>query len=481
MEKTGLKSLDVDVIKFILFNNKASIDDLSSCFNVSKANIRNVLLRIEMFVGENNLGTLLKDNNEYFFKDNSLNLNFDYTEFSADNLEKRERIVYILLKLFFQKSINLTKVSYELGISRITLNGDIEFIRNFLNNFNLDLVSLQWKGIFIQGDPLIIEKVSTLFIVKLYLEEYFTCNLKKIVNPFVTELFKNYIDEDTEKKITKLARKIYSYFDIQLGTSYYYVLKSLIIISYYRNKENIDFPQTDTNSNFRFEEKIYEIMSEEEKNLIGNNTILLFSFISYCVYEKYASIYSFSMSNVLKDIFSTFDLDKNEIIANEMAVFINAIYFQGKFLLPSYYTLTKEETEYMETDISKTFMQLLDKYNIPYRKENIAFLYCYLSNLLSESKKKNVLIIDNGSLNWVGKKLKKKIKYLENLNEIDIVSYFYFKLNSEKFYNKNKYDIYVFIDLTSEKNNNYPNKNCIFINSYDLIFNNLDIINLFNI
>ena len=187
------------------------------------------------------------------------------------------------------------------------------------------------------------------------------------------------------------------------------------------------------------------------------------------------------MSNVLKDIFSTFDLDKNEIIANEMAVFINAIYFQGKFLLPSYYTLTKEETEYMETDISKTFMQLLDKYNIPYRKENIAFLYCYLSNLLSESKKKNVLIIDNGSLNWVGKKLKKKIKYLENLNEIDIVSYFYFKLNSEKFYNKNKYDIYVFIDLTSEKNNNYPNKNCIFINSYDLIFNNLDIINLFNI
>ena len=62
MKKTGLKSLDVDVIKFILFNNKASIDELSSCFNVSQANIRNVLLRIEMFVGENNLGTLLNAN-----------------------------------------------------------------------------------------------------------------------------------------------------------------------------------------------------------------------------------------------------------------------------------------------------------------------------------------------------------------------------------------------------------------------------------
>ncbi len=410
MKKAELKSLDVDVIKFILFNNKTSINELSNCFEVSEANIRNVLSRIETFTMENNLGILLKDNNEYFFKNNYLNLDFDYRKFSVENLEKRERIAYILLKLFFQKSVNLTKISYELGISRITLNGDIESIKNFLDTFKLELVSVQWKGIFLQGNPLVIEKVATLFLVKLYLEEYFTSNFKKVVNPFITELFRTYIDEDTEKKITKLASKIYSYFNIQLGTSYYHVLKSLIIISYYRNKENMKFPVLNSKSKFKFKETIYEIMSDEEKNLIGNNTILLFLFIAYCVYGRYASIYSFNMTNVLKDIFTTFNLEENEAVANEIAVFINSIYYQGKFLLPSYYMLTEEEIKYMKTDISKLLMQLLNKYSIPYRKENIAFLYCYLNDIISGSKKQNILIIDNGSLNWVGNKLKKKNK-----------------------------------------------------------------------
>ena len=141
MKKAELKSLDVDVIKFILFNNKTSINELSNCFEVSEANIRNVLSRIETFTMENNLGILLKDNNEYFFKNNYLNLDFDYRKFSVENLEKRERIAYILLKLFFQKSVNLTKISYELGISRITLNGDIESIKNFLDTCNYSAIN----------------------------------------------------------------------------------------------------------------------------------------------------------------------------------------------------------------------------------------------------------------------------------------------------------------------------------------------------
>ena len=49
LEKVQLKSLDVDVINFILYSNKASIDELCNCFDVSKVNIRSVLLRIEEF------------------------------------------------------------------------------------------------------------------------------------------------------------------------------------------------------------------------------------------------------------------------------------------------------------------------------------------------------------------------------------------------------------------------------------------------
>ncbi|WP_308575449.1 helix-turn-helix domain-containing protein, partial [uncultured Fusobacterium sp.] len=170
MEKSELKSLDVNVINFILQNNKATIENLCNCFDVSQVNIRNVLAKIEIFIKKNNIGVLLKENNEYFFENNSLNLNFDYTKLQTKNIEKSERIAYILLKLFFHKTINLTRISQELDISRITLNGDLEHIKSFLKEFNLDLVSIQWRGIFLQGDPFMIEKVSVLFIAKLYLE-----------------------------------------------------------------------------------------------------------------------------------------------------------------------------------------------------------------------------------------------------------------------------------------------------------------------
>ena len=106
-------------------------------------------------------------------------------------------------------------------------------------------------------------------------------------------------------------------------------------------------------------------------------------------------------------------------------------------------------------------------------------MYCYITNLIIESQKKNVLIINNGSFNWEGKELKERIKHLETLNEIDIISYFNFKFFSEEYHQRNKYKIYVFIDLPFERFNFYKDKKCIFINSYDLIVNLSEIIKFF--
>ena len=50
MYRNELKALDVNVINFILQNNKATIEELCRCFDVSQVNIRNVLAKIEFFV-----------------------------------------------------------------------------------------------------------------------------------------------------------------------------------------------------------------------------------------------------------------------------------------------------------------------------------------------------------------------------------------------------------------------------------------------
>lgn len=483
MERTELKSLDVDVINFILQNNTATIEDLCNCFEVSQVNIRNVLARVEEFVRENNLGILIKENTDYFFENNILNLDFDYTKYQTQNIEKRERIVYIFFKLIFEKSINLSKISRELDISRVTLNGDIDTIKEYIKKFDLKLLSVQWKGIFLEGDPYKLEKFSILFLTSLFLQGYFTSNLKKVVNPLVFKHYRRFIDEETDQKITDLTNKFYNYFNIQLGSNYYYMLKALIVFIHHESKQEKPYKPSNYKPAVDMTETIYGILTEDEKELLGDNTLFLTAYFSQCVYEKYIPIYSFDMKGLLKEFFSTFNLQKLENtheIANELAVFVNNTYFQNKFLIPAYTKYSAEIEEKLNRKTSKAIMSLFDKYGIPYRKLDIIFMYHYIKELVTDSRKQNVLIIGNGSLNWKSKMLRNKIINFEIINDVDLISYFNFKFYFEKYYNEEKYKTYVFIDIPYEKSNNYENKNCIFINSYDLMIGTLDLHEMFS-
>ena len=88
MKKITLNSLDVDVINFILHNNRASIDELCNCFEVSQVNIRSVLAKIEEFSNKNNLGTLLKENGEYYFENNQVSV-FSISYFGLNYIPKK--------------------------------------------------------------------------------------------------------------------------------------------------------------------------------------------------------------------------------------------------------------------------------------------------------------------------------------------------------------------------------------------------------
>ena len=172
MKKIILKSLDVDVISFILHNNRATIDELCNCFEVSQVNIRTVLAKIEEFVNKEKIGALLKENGEYYFENNNLNLNIINSDFLVEDLEKKERIVFIVLKLILEGSINLTSISKKINISRITLNSDMEFIKELISDFDLKLTSIQWRGVFFKGDFYNLQNFSILFISKLYIEKF---------------------------------------------------------------------------------------------------------------------------------------------------------------------------------------------------------------------------------------------------------------------------------------------------------------------
>ena len=304
MKKITLKSLDVDVINFILHNNRASIDELCNCFEVSQVNIRSVLAKIEEFSNKNNLGTLLKENGEYYFENNKINLDFKKNDFLLNDLEKKERIIFIVLKLIVEGSINLTSISKEIKVSRITLNSDMEVIKELISDFGLKLTSIQWRGVFFKGDFYNLQNFSILFISKLYIENYFSSPLKKLINPLVSDYFRKFLNYETEKKLLNLTNKIYQHFDIKLGFYHYFILCGILIYTHLGSKKNIEFFTKNTVKSFNLTETLIDILDAEDKALINNNISLILEYLSLCLNKKYSINLPINTDAVVKKIYS---------------------------------------------------------------------------------------------------------------------------------------------------------------------------------
>lgn len=476
MKKITLKSLDVDVINFILHNNRATIDELCNCFEVSQVNIRTVLAKIEEFVNKEKIGALLKENGEYYFENNNLNLNIINSDFLVEDLEKKERIVFIVLKLILEGSINLTSISKKINISRITLNSDMEFIKELISDFDLKLTSIQWRGVFFEGDLYNLQKFSILFLSKLYIENYFSSPLKKLVNPLVNSYFRKFLECETEEKLIKLADKLYHYFDIKLGLYHYFVLCGILVYIHLGSKKNVEFCTRIKIESFDLTEPLNDILDLEDRELISDNTSLIIAFLSLCVNKKYSVIFPTNIDNIVNEIYFTFNLNDTDFYAQLLSFFINNIYFENRFFIPNYIKFDKKDEYVLEEEISKKIISILDKHKFPFTKKDIGYLYYYLKNIVTEGKKKNVLIIDQSTMAWKGNKLKLKIQNLEQVKTVRVSSYFNFKFFPIETYDK--YDVFIFIDLPEEKKINYS-KYCCFINSYELIKNSINVSKLF--
>lgn len=472
MSNLVLKSLDVDVINFLLHNNNATIDELSNCFDVSSVNIRHVLSKIENFTAANNLGKLIKNEGQYFFESNNIELNFDHKKFEVKDIEKKERIVYILLKFILEKSLNLTAISKKLKVSRITLNGDLELIKEMLEDFNLSLTSIQWKGIFIENNLPDIQRFTIFFIVKLYIEGYFFSPLKKIINPLVFNYYRKIISRENEKKIFSIANKLYQHFDLNHGRHHYYILIGILVYMHLSTlNKNIELNCNLENQQDDFKIVLDSLLNDEDRKIIGEKFALLNFYFSNCISKKYPIPVSENINTALKEFCSIYDLKNNNISLEIFSFFVHNIYFENRFFVPTYIKFTKEDTIKLETEICKNLIDIFERNNIPFSKKDIIFLHDYILARSEENRKKSVLIVDGNAMNYPGEILKSKLMYDEKIGAVTIASYFDFNSFPEKYRN---YDIFFFIDSALEKKCNYFNKICFFVTGHEILKNNVN-------
>lgn len=470
-KKISIKSTDVDIIKFIIYNEKITIEEICRCFDISQVNARTILQRIDSFVSENNLGTLMKEGIQYYFKDGTISFDAKFGDFNLKDLEKKERIVFIALKLIFEKSINLTSISRELEISRITLNTDLELIRERLSAFDLFLESIQWRGVFIKGDEAKLQKFSILFIAKLYIEEYFNCPFKMAINPVLNDYFRKYVPEEIEKRFIEICNNIYFNFGIQLGTYNYSIMLATLIFMYINSKKNMEYFIDNQISSLDLNETLSDLLSDEDKKLLGSNLQPLISIISNNINKRSSLDISIFIEKRTEDIISEFKISNKEQ-ERTMNFLINIIFFENALFIPNFLTYDKKGHFKLETDTCKKITSILENNKIPFSSRDVLFLASYYESVIKEFNKNNILIIDDSSLFWKGKILQKTLVSSQEFGKVEIVSYFSFKYLKTEY---PEYNIYIFIDLPKERNEDYPDKKCFFLSSYKITKNEVDL------
>ena len=206
----SLKSYDFEILDFLVRNNEVSIKELEKNMNLSVSSIKVSISRINIVLKKN-------FNFEILINENKIKLSSEKKELlkvkvsNSDKIIdicKKERIHYILLNLIFNQKINLSQISNEFLLNRLTILSDIKEIKNILKEFDLELESIPWKGVVLKGDHENILDFSIKFLMYFYIKKIDNYNLSLFYYTFVNsksiEYIRGLINCDLESKILEM-------------------------------------------------------------------------------------------------------------------------------------------------------------------------------------------------------------------------------------------------------------------------------------
>lgn len=137
-------------------NKDLYIEYFTKEYNVSPRTIRNDIKEINSFLNSIPISNIEIEDDGLLTFDDSFDstlvqqylYNMDLYEYK---LSSRERQIYILISLFMSRNyISMQQMAKELYVSRITVISDIDDIKNYLNQFDVELILDSGKGMMLQ-------------------------------------------------------------------------------------------------------------------------------------------------------------------------------------------------------------------------------------------------------------------------------------------------------------------------------------------
>lgn len=291
-----LSRKSIDLLHFLLKEKRAiSLKELSEHLHLSERSVRYEIERIQKEISEGDGFQCILSKGECFpddYKALKIFLNecrHDYT------VSPKERELYMLLKICFEREINQNTISENLDISRSTIKLHVKEIKKVLNEYNIDLELLHKKGLCVRGEEKKIRQ-CTLKIMNM---------VKKEGSGFLRNTLDSYLKEIPVEGVRLFINYCQKLMDKIVSDEAYDIITKYLLLSIYFHKKGYKIVRI-KNYNFlkntsEFEcveksrallEGFYETELSEEEYLnitdyfLGSHTYN----ISYSYYENWVEI-----------------------------------------------------------------------------------------------------------------------------------------------------------------------------------------------
>lgn len=428
-----LTSKSIELLKFLLGKKgKVLLKEAAEHFNLSERSIRYEIEKIREETEFENFEVILNKGEcwieNYDFLENFLKNNSGYVP------SPKERELYILLKICFEREINQTIISEELEISKSTIKTHLRDIRKILEMYNLELELLPKKGLIIKGEE---EQLRQCTLKAVYLS-------KKQKSKFLDDIIFAYlksIDKEGLKLFINYCQKLMN--KIISDEAYGIILRYLTIVIYFTKRGYVI--NSIKNENFLKGTKEYESVQKSKALLEGYYEIefseaeylkitdyFLGSHtynISYSYYENWVEI-EIIVRNFIEKVNKELDVD----ISNDETLILGLV----NHIKPTIYRIKNgielENTIYEEVaesypklfSLVKSSVGKLEKFiNNKFTNDEIAFITIHFKAAIDRNVKKKrekikVLIVC-GSGYGSSRLLAQQIKDIYRVEIIDTI------------------------------------------------------------
>lgn len=231
-----MKNIKFNILELLILKQRVLIREISDKLDLPELEIWKLLTFIETDIQENgaslsfnieNIEVVLNINNTVQFEQ------YYYELMRSQNVEwdQKDRVNYILLKLFYQKSFTkIEELSEQLFVSSRQISNDLQITREFLSKYDINIKSVPHYGLELIGD----EFKKRLCIAEIYSK---TTNLDSL---YQTEELSRTQRQTMMSIIRKILTDIFLSHNYSISDPIYENLIVHIFITILRLKSNHD-------------------------------------------------------------------------------------------------------------------------------------------------------------------------------------------------------------------------------------------------